>query len=186
MRVWFGEAGFARSFIYGNRAAKRPWRHRTQRATAQGAGLARLYRARFSSTDIAKKEKVWAILCDDFFSRFVNPGDRVLEIAAGYCEFINHIKCGEKVAYDANPDTVAYAAKDVKVVIGDCRNMSELGPNTSTWHLPATSLSIWKANTTWTWCSRRPGTAFVRAGDCWCSSLTSGISARATGIFTIT
>ena len=93
-----------------------------------GAGLARLYRARFSLTEIAKKEKVWSILCDDFFSRFVNPGDRVLEIAAGYCEFINHIKCGEKYAYDANPDTVAYAAKDVKVVIGDCRNMSELKP----------------------------------------------------------
>ncbi len=93
-----------------------------------GAGLARLYRARFSSTEIAKKEKVWSILCENFFSRFVNPGDRVLEIAAGYCEFINHIKCGEKYAYDANPDTVAYAAKDVKVVIGDCRNMSELKP----------------------------------------------------------
>src|SRR5260370_27971341 len=96
---------------------------------SEGAGLARLYRARFSSTDIAKKEKVWAILCDNFFSRFVNPEDRVLEIAAGYCEFINHIKCGEKYAYDANPDTVAYAAKDVKVVIGDCRNMSELKPD---------------------------------------------------------
>ena len=96
--------------------------------SAEGAGLARLYRARFSSTDIAKKDKVWAILCDDFFSRFVNPGDRVLEIAAGYCEFINHIKCAEKYAYDANPDTVAHAAKDVKVVIGDCRNMSELKP----------------------------------------------------------
>jgi SAM-dependent methyltransferase len=92
----------------------------------EGAGLARLYRARFSSSDIAKKDRVWAILCDSFFGRFVNPGDRVLEIAAGYCEFINHIKCGEKYAYDANPDTVAHAAKDVKVVVGDCRNMSEL------------------------------------------------------------
>jgi SAM-dependent methyltransferase len=91
-----------------------------------GAGLARLYRARFSSTEIAKKDKVWAILCEDFFSRFVNPGGRVLEIAAGYCEFINHIKCREKFAYDANPDVVNYAAKDVKVVVGDCREMSEL------------------------------------------------------------
>ncbi len=95
---------------------------------SEGAGLARLYRARFSSTDIAKKDKVWAILCENFFSRFVNPADRVLEIAAGYCEFINHIRAAEKYAYDANPDTLAYAAKDVKVVIGDCRKMSELKP----------------------------------------------------------
>ena len=91
-----------------------------------GAGLARLYRARFSSAEIAKKDKVWAILCEDFFSRFVNQTDRVLEIAAGYCEFINHIKCAEKFAYDANPDTAGYAASDVKVVVGDCRDMSQL------------------------------------------------------------
>lgn len=91
-----------------------------------GAGLARLYRARFSSADLARKDEVWAILCEDFFSRFVNQTDRVLEIAAGYCEFINHIRCAEKCAYDANPDTVAHAASDVKVVVGDCRDMSEL------------------------------------------------------------
>src|ERR1700735_5779961 len=90
------------------------------------AGLARLYRARFSSAEVVKKDKVWAILCEDCFSRFVNQSDRVLEIAPGYCEFINHIKCAEKCAYDANPDTAAYAANDVKVVVGDCRDMSEL------------------------------------------------------------
>ena len=93
-----------------------------------GAGLARLYRARFSSAEIARKDKVWAILCEDFFSRFVNPADRVLEVAAGYCEFINHIRCAEKFAYDANPDTAGYAANDVKVVVGDCRDMSQLPP----------------------------------------------------------
>jgi SAM-dependent methyltransferase len=91
-----------------------------------GSRLARLYRVRFSPADAAGKDRVWALLCADFFSRFVDPNDRVLEIAAGYCEFINHIRCGEKWAYDVNPDTAGYAAKDVRVVVGDCRDMSRL------------------------------------------------------------
>ncbi len=89
-------------------------------------GLARLYRARFAPADIAAKDRVWAILCRDFFSRFVNPGDRVLDIAAGYCEFINNIQCAQKYAYDANPDTAGFAARDVTLVVGDCREMSAL------------------------------------------------------------
>jgi SAM-dependent methyltransferase len=91
-----------------------------------GAELARLYQARFSRAEVATKDRVWAILCGDFFNRFVRPSDRVLEIAAGYCEFINHIRCAEKYAYDANPDTASYAAQEVKVVVGDCRDMSAL------------------------------------------------------------
>ncbi len=91
-----------------------------------GEGLARLYQARFSASDAARKDRVWAILCEDFFSRFVKQTDRVLEIGAGYCEFINHIRAAERYAYDANPDTRAHAAKEVKVVVGDCRDMSAL------------------------------------------------------------
>src|SRR5882762_6722540 len=66
--------------------------------------LARLYQARFSDTEIAAKDRVWKILCEDFFSRYVRRSDRVLDVAAGYCEFINHIECAYKVAFDANPD----------------------------------------------------------------------------------
>jgi SAM-dependent methyltransferase len=90
------------------------------------AGLARLYRSRFSPTDITRKQRVWAILCNRFFARFVNSNDRVLDIAAGYCEFINNIQCAEKYAYDANPDTAHFAAPGVRFVPGDCRDMSRL------------------------------------------------------------
>jgi SAM-dependent methyltransferase len=91
-------------------------------------GLARLYRARFGPADLSAKDRVWAILCRDFFSAFVKPGDRVLDLAAGYCEFINHVQCAEKYAYDANPDTAQFAAADVTLVVGDCRDMSALPP----------------------------------------------------------
>lgn len=89
-------------------------------------GLARLYQARFAPADAAAKERVWTILCRDWFARYVKPTDVVLDVAAGYCEFINHIECGEKWAYDANPDTARFAARNVKVVAGDCRDMSAL------------------------------------------------------------
>ncbi|MBV8135015.1 MAG: class I SAM-dependent methyltransferase [Deltaproteobacteria bacterium] len=91
-------------------------------------GLARLYRVRFAPVEIAEKERVWAILCRDFFSRFVKSSDHVLDIAAGYCEFINNINCAKKYAYDANPDTAGFATKDVTVLLGDCRDMSALPP----------------------------------------------------------
>jgi SAM-dependent methyltransferase len=89
-------------------------------------GLSRLYVERFGAEEIAAKERVWAVLCSSFFSRFVRPTDTVLDVAAGYCEFINHIQCREKYAYDANPDVARYAGRDVKVVVGDCRDMSAL------------------------------------------------------------
>jgi len=89
-------------------------------------GLARLYHARFGATELTAKERVWKVLCDDFFSRFIKPTDRVLDVAAGYCEFINHIECGEKVAFDINPDTARFCAPNVKLVVGDCRDMSAL------------------------------------------------------------
>ena len=88
--------------------------------------LARLYQARFSDREVIAKDRVWTILCHDFFSRYVKPSDRVLDVAAGYCEFINHIECSTKVALDANPDIARYAAPDVTLVVGDCRDMSAL------------------------------------------------------------
>jgi len=46
----------------------------------------------------------------------------VLEVAAGYCEFINNVIGVERVAVDLNPDARKYAAPDVKVheVAAEC------------------------------------------------------------------
>jgi SAM-dependent methyltransferase len=95
-------------------------------ATNDAEGLSRLYQARFAPSEVAAKDRVWTVLCKDFFSRYVKPSDRVLDVAAGRCEFINHIECAEKYAYDANPDTARFAAHDVGLVVGDCRDMSAL------------------------------------------------------------
>lgn len=47
----------------------------------------RLYRARFSDRAVVAKERVWQVLCADFFQRYVKNTDTVLEIACG-CPFL--------------------------------------------------------------------------------------------------
>ena len=62
-----------------------------------------------------ERNTLWRILCDDFFQKFIDGDATVLDLAAGYCEFINNIKCKEKIAVDLNPVTRERAARDVQV-----------------------------------------------------------------------
>jgi SAM-dependent methyltransferase len=73
-----------------------------------------IYERRFEGT-LPFRRAMWSVLCRDFFQRFVPPTSTVLEIGAGYCEFINHIDASRKIAVDLNPDTVRFAAEGVKV-----------------------------------------------------------------------
>lgn len=91
--------------------------------------LRSLYQHRFTPEERAIKDKVWAVLCSDFFSRFISETDCVLEVAAGYCEFINHIRCAEKYAIDLNPDIASFANRDVRVIVGSCLDLSLLPSN---------------------------------------------------------
>src|SRR5262249_59812603 len=50
----------------------------------------------------------------------------VVEIGAGYCEFINHIVCRRKLALDASEETRVWAAPDVEVLLGRSRDLSAL------------------------------------------------------------
>lgn len=76
--------------------------------------LDKLYRHRFEDSDRAAKDEVWRVLCEHFFSNYVNPSDTVLDVGAGYCEFINHIRAGRKIAVDANPELKAFAGPGVE------------------------------------------------------------------------
>ena len=87
-----------------------------------------IYRRRFQDSILARRTAVWKILCTDWFSNFVAPTDRVLELGAGYCEFINQIAAREKTAVDINPDTRRYAASDVVVVEADAADLPTVLP----------------------------------------------------------
>jgi ubiquinone/menaquinone biosynthesis C-methylase UbiE len=73
-----------------------------------------IYADRFDK-DAQKRDVMWKILCKDYFQKFIKKDDVVLDLAAGYCEFINNIKAGKKIAVDLNAKTKIKANKDVKV-----------------------------------------------------------------------
>jgi SAM-dependent methyltransferase len=88
--------------------------------------LSRLYEVRFGAEERAAKDRIWKVLCDDFFSKFVAPGDTVLDIACGYGEFINHIAARTRVAVDLNPDSASCVAPDVWFVQTSCEDLGFL------------------------------------------------------------
>ena len=81
-------------------------------------GATELYDQRFSAAERAAKARLWAVLCQDFLQRYVRPSDAVLDLGAGFCEFINHIACGDKYAVDADAQVRNCAAAGVQVHVG--------------------------------------------------------------------
>lgn len=76
----------------------------------------KFYRLRFSSSEKETKSRIWKILVRLIFQKYVKKTDTVLDLGAGYCEFINNIHCGKKIAVDLNPDTKKYANEDVEFI----------------------------------------------------------------------
>ena len=56
---------------------------------------------------------MWKVLCEHFLQRYVSPTDVVVDLGAGYGEFINHIRCGKKYAVDLNEETADAVNSDV-------------------------------------------------------------------------
>ena len=77
--------------------------------------LERIYANRFPEAERAAKTRLWRTLCDAFFARYVPADGAVLDIGAGYCDFINHVRARRRVAVDLNPETARAAAPGVEV-----------------------------------------------------------------------
>jgi SAM-dependent methyltransferase len=78
--------------------------------------IERLYRNRFDQKEIQQKDKIWKVLCHVFFQKLMPEEAVVLDIGAGYCEFINHIECKKKYAADLNRDILKFANSDVAIL----------------------------------------------------------------------
>ena len=52
-----------------------------------------LYKQRFNKNELHRKNAIWKILCKNFFQKYISKNSSVLDIGAGYCEFINNIQC---------------------------------------------------------------------------------------------
>jgi SAM-dependent methyltransferase len=83
-----------------------------------GFELQRIYDTRF----VGKTEyrtRVWEVLAP-FFGRWFPGNGTILDLGAGYCEFINNATAGSKYAMDLNPEIHKRAAKGVTVLQQDC------------------------------------------------------------------
>lgn len=85
-----------------------------------------LYRNRFPEAVLAEKNALWRVICGVFLSRYVRPSDSVVDIGAGYCEFINNIEAREKTAVDLNPDVARFANPGTRIINENCTSISAL------------------------------------------------------------
>ncbi|MCL4386258.1 MAG: methyltransferase, partial [Cyanobacteria bacterium] len=90
----------------------------------------KLYFERFDKENNIKiRISLWKVLCKNFFQQFVNIQDITLDLGAGYCEFINNIKCKEKYAVDLNEKIKTFASPEVKTIIKNVSDMSVFPEN---------------------------------------------------------
>jgi ubiquinone/menaquinone biosynthesis C-methylase UbiE len=93
---------------------------------ADGERMRALYGERFSGEDVFRRE-MWAVLCRDFFQRWVPEDAVVLDVAAGSCDFVNAVRARERIALDLNPAVTEHAAPGVRAVVGRADAMTEIG-----------------------------------------------------------
>lgn len=86
--------------------------------------LEMLYKTRFSENEEKRKNKLWIEICKYIRKKLGRDYDTVIDVAAGYCDFINNYETkAKKYAVDLNPDVRKYAAEDVEVVVGNIDNL---------------------------------------------------------------
>jgi SAM-dependent methyltransferase len=91
-----------------------------------GEQLSALYRHRFPERELAQKQAIWKVLCQGFFSQYVKQTDTVVDVGAGYCEFINNIDATTRFAVDLNPEVAHFAAPGVQVINASCTAICQL------------------------------------------------------------
>lgn len=96
------------------------------------ADLQRIYAQRFA-LQMNYRNRVWRILVEDFFSKYIPPKATVLDLGCGYGEFINHVNAAAKYGMDLNPDTPSRLHKDVDFLYQDCSQR---------WGIPDQSLDV--------------------------------------------
>jgi len=101
-------------------------------AMAQQEHQYAVYSRRFAGLE-QRRSQLWRILVHHYFDRWVKAEDTVLDVGAGYCEFINNVSAARKYALDSNPATFAKAAPDVTVLSHEA---------TQSWSLPPGSVDV--------------------------------------------
>ena len=76
------------------------------------------------------RNQIWQVLVKKFFSRWIKPSDKILDLGCGYGEFINNANAKIRLAMDLNGKTQDHLSKDVKFLQQDCSQPWPIESNT--------------------------------------------------------
>jgi SAM-dependent methyltransferase len=90
--------------------------------------LGEIYELRFSGYE-DYRTKVWQILVNNFFNKWIRSDFEILDLGCGYGEFINKVNCSARYAMDLNPRTKDHLDKEIIFYEQDCSMPWELKPS---------------------------------------------------------
>lgn len=70
-----------------------------------------------------KRVVLWTTLCKHFFQKLLPKNASVLELGAGWCDFINTIEAETKTAVDLWDGIEKHANKDVRTIVGSATEL---------------------------------------------------------------
>jgi SAM-dependent methyltransferase len=73
------------------------------------------------------RRRVWREIVR-FVQKDVPRAHTVVELGAGYCDFINQFPASRKIAFDLNPEMAAFAAPEVELRTGEATTLSGIKP----------------------------------------------------------
>lgn len=73
-----------------------------------------------------KRVVLWNTLCKYFFQKLLPSNASVLELGAGWCDFINTIEADQKTAVDIWDGIKKHAKSDVRTIIGSATDLDEV------------------------------------------------------------
>ena len=91
--------------------------------------LGREYEQRFAALE-PYREAVWKVLTSDCFQRYIAPNSAILDLGAGWGEFIRNISAERKLAMDMNPDTARFLNPQVRFLQQSCCEPWPVSANT--------------------------------------------------------
>ena len=71
-----------------------------------------------------RRDGIWREVAQYIQKLYIAPDARILDLGAGYCDFINHVKGSERYAVDIFEGLHEYAREGVEARIGRCTDLS--------------------------------------------------------------
>lgn len=82
------------------------------------------FRTRFAFDP--RRDIVWEEVCRYLQARYISTDARIIDVGAGYCNFINHVRGAERHAVDLFTEMPEYAAPGVVAHVHTCTKMGFL------------------------------------------------------------